>query len=124
MLVSTSQSSFILVDIYMMIHLYSHLKQSKFSTLKMRNKKDGCMLLKPSPETFLIWARMYRRLFSREARASQTHCHTTGSTSYVEKRADFECFPLFFLPQFISYHYSKFGQLLPDCQNFPSFWRC
>jgi len=24
------------------------------STLKMRNKKDGCMLLKPSPETFLI----------------------------------------------------------------------
>lgn len=54
------------------------------------------MLLKPSPETFLIWARMYRRLFSREARASQTHCHTTGSTSYVEKRADFECFPLFF----------------------------
>ncbi|KAJ8423161.1 hypothetical protein Cgig2_026194 [Carnegiea gigantea] len=25
----------------------------------------------------------------RDARASQTHCHTTGSTNYVEKRADF-----------------------------------
>ncbi|KAJ8424751.1 hypothetical protein Cgig2_003010 [Carnegiea gigantea] len=25
----------------------------------------------------------------RDARASQTHCHTTGSTSYAEKRADF-----------------------------------
>ncbi|KAJ8435735.1 hypothetical protein Cgig2_017714 [Carnegiea gigantea] len=59
----------------------------------------------------------------RDARASQTHCHTTGSTSYAEKRANFVCFLLFLL-QFISHHYSKFGQLLLDCQNFPTYLLC
>ncbi|KAJ8448420.1 hypothetical protein Cgig2_022048 [Carnegiea gigantea] len=85
-------------------HVAKHFKQYKHGFKKDHFKpeqktKEDMYELVPKGHSRDGWMRLVDYWCSKEhetlaeigrdARASQTHCHTTGSTSYAEKRADF-----------------------------------
>ncbi|KAJ8425463.1 hypothetical protein Cgig2_018861 [Carnegiea gigantea] len=85
-------------------HVAKHFKQYKHGFKKDHFKpeqktKEDMYELVPKGHSRDGWMRLVDYWCSKEhetlaeigrdARVSQTHCHTTGSTSYAEKRADF-----------------------------------
>ncbi|KAJ8427050.1 hypothetical protein Cgig2_020908 [Carnegiea gigantea] len=61
-------------------------KEDMYDIVPKGHSRDGWMRLVD------YWCSKEHQTFAeigRDARASQTHCHTTGSTSYAEKRANF-----------------------------------
>ncbi|KAJ8437414.1 hypothetical protein Cgig2_008767 [Carnegiea gigantea] len=91
-------------DKHVLKHVAKHFKQYKHSLKKDYFKpeektKENMYDIVPKGHSRDGWMRLvdywcstqYETLakIGRDAQASQTHCHTTGSTSYAEKRADF-----------------------------------
>ncbi|KAJ8421875.1 hypothetical protein Cgig2_032131 [Carnegiea gigantea] len=75
-------------------HVAKHFKQYKHSLkrdyFKPEEKtREDMNEIVPKGHSRDRWMRLTLAEIGRDARASQTHCHTTGSTSYAEKRADF-----------------------------------
>ncbi|KAJ8428068.1 hypothetical protein Cgig2_024135 [Carnegiea gigantea] len=90
--IGTSQSKFVYpadkcFDKRVLKHVTKHFKQHKYGLKKdyfKPEQKTKEAMYELVPKGTLTLAEI-----GRDARALQTHCHTTGSTSYAEKRANF-----------------------------------